>query len=217
MTRIFDFLVAFSVYYTTFQIIRLTIRVKKAEFFFYTLSMLAFSSIFISTYIDLLFNYLGYVFDEQLMKDWSGISAIAFALSGMAFLIFNSKPPFARFPISLCFVPLLIIPAFYFAMHTLVLKDWLLSIYQGGALLVALLMHAALIRKSLDYLISLIGFVLIGAAYVLHWYSVSLVESGDWIWKSFLIAGMFILVHGFTKLESPEEESDVGLANPYIS
>jgi hypothetical protein len=217
MTRIFDFLLAFSVYYATFQIIRLTIRVKKAEFLFYAFAMLAFSSIFISNYVDILINYWGYVFDEQLMKDWSGISAIAFALSGVAFLIFNSKPPFARFPISLCFVPLLIIPAFYFAMHTLVLKDWLLSIYQGGAILVALLMNAALIRKSLDYLISLIGYILIGTAYILHWYSVSLVESGDWIWKSFLIAGMFILIHGFTKLESPEEESDVGLANPYIS
>ncbi|TNE72235.1 hypothetical protein EP331_07695 [bacterium] len=215
MSRIFDFLLAFSIYYHTFLIVRLAIKVKRLEYLFYALGMFSFSLIFVSNYIDYAFNHFGYVFDETLLQDWSSVTGIALILSGLAYLIYDSKPPFARFPMSLSYLPLLIIPAYYFAMNTLVLKDWLISIYQGGALIVAILMSSALIRKKLDYIILLIGYLIIAAAYVLHWYAISLHESSDWIWKSFLIAGMFILFHGFNKLETPEEEAETGLANPY--
>lgn len=219
MTRIFDFLLAFSVYYATFQVLKLTIKVKKLEYLFYTIAMFAFSGIFVSDYIDLFVTKLGYVFDEQLMREWCHVVAISSVLTGLAFLIYYSKPPFARFPIVLCFVPLLIIGTYVFSMHTLVLKEWLLSIYEGGALLIAVLMHAALIKKSYDRIISLIGILIILAAYLLYWFPLYIAETGDWIWKSFMIAGMFILVHGFNKIESPDDKNEtqsnsVGFSTP---
>ncbi|NCP84414.1 MAG: hypothetical protein GW823_05865 [Bacteroidetes bacterium] len=208
MSKLFDLLLSFTLIYSIIKLIKLYLRVKKAEYFFYILGLFGYFGMILSSYLDyFLEQYSNYIFDHQLMVEWSNISGVAFLLSGLAFLIYNSKPPFARFPKLLCFIPLMIIPAYYFSLSTLALKEWILMIYETGAFLVALLMFSALIRKSWNYTIILMALLLILAGYILLHTDTQTVTSAEWIWKSFIISGMFILIHGFYKIEQKDEDS----------
>jgi len=207
MSKLFDLLLSFTLIYSIFQLIKLDLRVKKAEYLLYILGLLGYFGMIISTYLDYFLEQYNYVFDQRFMYEWSNISGVAFVLSGLAFLIYNSKPPFARFPILLCFIPLMIIPAYYFSLSTLALKEWILMIYETGAFLVAILMFGALIRKSLNYIIILMALIVILAGYILSHADFQVTTSAEWIWKSFIISGMFILIHGFYKIEQKDEES----------
>lgn len=213
MSSIFDVLLILTTIYTIFYAIRITYRTNKQEYFFYSLAVLCYTILFLIPTFFNQFPKISTLFNANLILEWLNISGIAFILSGLALLIYNSKPPFARFPIILCYVPLLIIFTYYFAMNTLVLKEWLLMIYQGGALLVALLMFSMLIKKKLDYLIILMGLIIVSFSFILFWFPTYLSENLRWIWKALLISGMFITVHGFNKVNATDELSDYEFAN----
>lgn len=201
MQQLFDLFYLFVLLNGLIVSIRISIESKKAQY-------IAFSIAFIAFLLVVLFKYNEVVGlnklingNEYLLVDWANIVAISFVLSGLAFLIYDSKPVYARFPIWLCFIPLILIPAYFFGQETFVIKEWIMAIYEGGSLIVALMMYITLSIKKLDYLIVSLGIAIITISYILYWFQPGLNENFVWVWKTLSILGIIIVIHGFKKIE----------------
>ncbi|MDX1639473.1 MAG: hypothetical protein R3281_16020, partial [Balneolaceae bacterium] len=78
--------------------------------------------------------------DLSMYVELASYISISLLLCGLALLIRESKPVFAQFPLIYAGAPLLLIFSYWLVRNSFAIKEWLLSIYQGGAILVALLM-----------------------------------------------------------------------------
>ncbi|RNC85381.1 MAG: hypothetical protein ED557_00990 [Balneola sp.] len=107
--------------------------------------------------------------ERSRFRDWLELISIASVLCALFIKARNSKPIFARFPIQLTFLPYIVLFFFPMAVDTLVVKNLLQIIYQGGGIIVAILLFSInhyLYKKRELLLISSILFL---AAYILFW------------------------------------------------
>lgn len=105
-----------------------------------------------------------------IAREWGDLLAITLTLCGLFVKIRNSKPIFARFPIYLTALPLLILMFYPMVIDSIVVKQLLQITYQGGALLVSILVisinqymykgRGVLLASSFTLLIS----------YILYWF-----------------------------------------------
>ncbi|HLR32335.1 MAG TPA: hypothetical protein VK074_07595 [Fodinibius sp.] len=128
--------------------------------------------------------------------EWGHLICLAFILSALAVFIRESKPVFAQFPMIYTVLPLFIIISYFFVYDSIVLKKWLFFMYQGGALMVSLLMYGIYTYRSRKYIIVLSGILLFLFCYLLYWIIPDLRESLSWIWKLLLAGGMIVTVFG---------------------
>ncbi|MEO1023224.1 MAG: hypothetical protein AAFW89_11835, partial [Bacteroidota bacterium] len=63
--------------------------------------------------------------------EWGMILSITFSLSALFVLIRNSKPVFARFPVSFTLLPFVVPLGFPFLVESDVLENLLIALYQG--------------------------------------------------------------------------------------
>ena len=131
--------------------------------------------------------------------EWGHLICLAFILSSLAVFIRESKPVFARFPLVYTALPLFIVISYFFVLDSMILRRWLFYIYQGGALLVALLMYGVYAYRSNKYFYILGGIVLIFICYLLYWNVPALQTSVPWVWKLLLSAGILTTVFGYQK------------------
>lgn len=138
---------------------------------------------------------------SAIIVEWGHIIALAFVLSALAVFIRQSKPVFAQFPLVYAALPLLIIFSYILVQNTYALKEWLLSIYQAGAILVALLMYAIYTYREQRYVYILAGVVLFLFTYLIFWYIPGVQEDYSWAWRLFLGMSLLLTLYGFTHAE----------------
>lgn len=115
---------------------------------------------------------LDYGFGDNLMlaREWGDLLAITIALCGLFIEIRESKPVFARFPIYLTLLPFLTVLFYPLVIDSAIIKNLLQMIYQGGAVLVAILVISInqFLHKKREYLL-VSSFVFL-IAYISFWF-----------------------------------------------
>ena len=192
--------------------------VRNNELMFLGLSIAAFSVVVYASVGNVAY-LAGYSVTElpvRLIEEWASVVAISFTLCALAVLIHNAKPAFARFPLIFTALPLLIIAVHPMAIDTIILKQWLLAIYQGGALLIGLMLYAVMATYNRNYAILLVAIVIMGCAYLVYWTPNSLIGGEAWVWKLLLGTGATVLTYGYNHLEQAytELQSESSISNP---
>jgi len=157
--------------------------------------VLAFTQL--SVVIDDLLDFYGLTMYSSVIVEWGHIISLAFILSALAVFIRQSKPVFAQFPLVYAALPLLIIFSYILVQNTYALKDWLLSIYQAGAILVALLMYSVYTYKDQRYVYILSGVVLFLFTFLIFWYIPGVQENAPWAWQLSFIGSVLLSVYGY--------------------
>ncbi|HET6527605.1 MAG TPA: hypothetical protein VFG39_02530 [Balneolaceae bacterium] len=138
---------------------------------------------------------------SDFIVEWGHIACLAFILSSLVIFIRQSKPAFAQFPMAYTALPILILISYFLVKDTYALKNWLLSIYQGGAILVALLMYSVYTYRNRDYILILSGVFVLLLSYISYWHIPAVTESEPWIWKLLMIIGLLTTIFGYLKVE----------------
>ena len=141
--------------------------------------------------------------------EWGHITALAFVLSSLAVFIRESKPVFAQFPLLYTALPLLIVISYLLVHNTYALKNWLLAIYQGGAITVALLMYSVYSYRRKEYTLVLVGITVLLFSHVLYWYVPQIQESYNWIWQILLAVGLIVTVKGYQQSQTKQAKAKV--------
>lgn len=139
---------------------------------------------------------------SNFIFEWGHITCLAFVLSALAIFIRESKPVFAQFPMLYTALPLMIVVSYILVKDTYALKNWLIAIYQGGAITVALLMYSVYTYRRNQYAIILAGVILLLFSYLLYWYVPNVQTAYNWIWQLLLAAGMVTTVLGYENAEA---------------
>ncbi len=136
------------------------------------------------------------------ISEWSSITAVAFILFGLVHLIRDSKPGVARFPIAFTGIPFLIIVTYPFAHDAEVINQWLMKIYEGGGVGVAIVMYGYLtfVKKQSRYLKIFIGALLLLFTYVVYWFLSSWDIVQPWLWLMSMTAGIILIYTGYFRL-----------------
>jgi len=200
----FDFFSFLICLYATIKFYRKLIRTRELIFVSFSISALTMCIYFLATQLFMLSGDLS--ISEQYLaitKEWAGVVSVAFALVGLAILIRNAKPEFARFPLSFTALPLLLIAIHPLAMDTIVLKYWLIGIYQGGAILISFLMYSVMTMYDKKYMLILVSVLLYALSFVIFWFGDSILtpELTSWIWKPIFSGATLLAVYGYDRLE----------------
>lgn len=142
------------------------------------------------------------------IAEWSHVICLAFILSSLAVFIRESKPAFAQFPMLYTALPLLIIVSYFLVKDTYALKEWLLAIYQGGAIIVSLLMYSVYTYRNRKYTMILSGICLFLISYMLYWYVPGISNTSySYSWELLIGIGMITTLLGYehVELENSEE------------
>lgn len=137
----------------------------------------------------------------EFIVEWGHITCLAFILSSLAIFIRESKPVFAQFPLFYTALPLLILISYVLVQNTYALKSWLLAIYQGGAIIVSLLMYSVYTYRRSEYAVILSGVAIFFITYTLFWYVPGVSDSYGWIWKLLVGIAMVVTVMGYERTE----------------
>ncbi|MFH5832418.1 hypothetical protein ACG2F4_08350 [Halalkalibaculum sp. DA3122] len=131
--------------------------------------------------------------EMPLFIEFTSVIAVSLALCGLAVFIRESKPVFAQFPLIYAAVPLLLILSYWFVRDSFAIKAWLLSIYEGGALLVALMMYGTRSYRSAEivhFKYMLAATLLFLVTYILYWFVPGMSSDYSWVWQLVLGAGV---------------------------
>lgn len=134
-----------------------------------------------------------------IVLEWGHIICLALVLSSLAIFIRESKPVFAQFPMIYTALPLLIVLSYFLVVDTYAIKDWLISIYQGGAILVALLMYSVYTYRNHEYAPVLAGTGMFLLTFLLYWYLPIVSEVKSWLWKVLFSFSILLTVYGYEK------------------
>ncbi len=134
--------------------------------------------------------------------EWGQVAILTLILCALALFVRESKPVFARFPLVYSMLPLLVLPSYYLVRDTYVLKEWLLSIYQGGALMMAALMYSVYGFRREGYGPVLAAVVLFGLTFAGYWFVPGVAGDYSWSWKIGLAASIVTLIWGYEQLSS---------------
>lgn len=133
-----------------------------------SLSGLYFGLAVLSFILGILISLAGWV-EDTYIRGWSDIIAITLVQCGLFVMIRNSKPVFARFPIYLTALPLITLLFYPIVSDIQVVTDLLKMTYQGGAILVGILVIAInhYLHKERELLLFSCALYLL--AYILYW------------------------------------------------
>lgn len=156
-----------------------------------------------------------YLFDlfrvdaQVIIFEWYKLISVTIFISGLLVLIRESKPVFARFPLYLTALPFISILFFPFIIDSVVIKDLLNAIYQGGALIVTTLVftvnHAR--NSGRRYYLAGIGCVII--AYLSYWFYFY-PQNPAFIWITEILLAIGILI---TTIKFISQKNNLILAN----
>lgn len=135
---------------------------------------------------------------------WGKLISITIYISGLLALIRNSKPVFARFPQYLTALPFVSFLFFPLIIDSIVIKDLLNAIYQGGALAVTVLVFTLNQAKKRKRRYYIIGISSVGAAYLSYWLLFSRINTPELIWVSEILLSVGILFTTFRFIKGEE-------------
>lgn len=140
--------------------------------------------------------YLIDLFQFEMMFDlfqWGKLISITFYISGLLVLIRESKPIFARFPAYLTALPFVSFLFFPLIIDSIVIKNLINAIYQGGALVVTVLVFTLNQAKQSKRRYYIIGISSIGLAYLSYWVILRQMNMTDFYWISEILLSVGIL------------------------
>lgn len=183
--------------YATIKISRLAYQLQNLKFLCFALAAVSFCAGQGSIVTNSLLSSAGVTYNNALVVELSTVVGISFVLCALAVLIRESKPVFAQFPLIYAGVPLLLIISYLLVKDSFAIKEWLISIYQGGALLVALMMYGAHTYRDVNQLTPFIATILLIVTFILYWFIPGMQSTYSWIWQGGLGLGIIILAKGF--------------------
>ncbi len=187
--------------YVALKLTKLTQKNGRLKFLGLTIAASIFVVMQFSIFIDGMVTNPGYTAISDAIVEWGHVVCLAFILSSLAIFVRESKPVFAQFPMLYTALPLLIVFSYFLVKDTYALKRWLLAIYQGGAILVSILMYSVYTYHKQQYAMILIGVSVFLFSYLLFWYVPGVSESYSWIWKLLVASGMITTILGYEKVE----------------
>lgn len=143
----------------------------------------------------MLSNLLPYIFDaySTLIGEWGNLISICFVLSALLNKIRISKPVFARFPFLFVFFPLISLFFYPWINQAVVIKDLLISTFQGGAILVGILVISISHLLHKQRLLLLLSCLLFITAYIGFWF----INNPTFEVISIILAGFGMLTGAF--------------------
>lgn len=184
-------------FYASFRIGMLYKAFKNQKILMFALAFLAYG---ISS-VDWLADVLTFTLADKLILDnaldWIQVVGVSFALCGLAIENWEDRPAVARFPFVLVYAPILLIITYVFVFDTLFLKEVIIAIYEGGAVLIALLLFGLFGAKNTDYLYVLAGLILLLLSFAVYWFPSEVISNNEWIWKVVVIISVYLLQKGY--------------------
>ncbi len=183
-----DLVVALSFGASFILLIRLFFQKRTLLYLYFGLSALC---ICIPYLLDLLQIKLAFHIFE-----WGRLASITIYISGLSVLIRDSKPVFARFPQYLTALPFVSFLFFPFIIDSMVIKDLINAVYQGGALVVTVLVFTVKLARQKGRRYYIIGLGSIVAAYLGYWLYLSRsgTDAFNWISEILFSVGILIIV-----------------------
>lgn len=146
------------------------------------------------------------VLNSEFIYDWSTVFAVSFVLTAAASLIRNFKPVLMRFPRLFTFVPLLLIPFYPLIMNTVVLKMWIISIYQGSAIIIGLLIYGYQTSRNGAYGYMLVGVIFFLITFLLYRLPGSVFFLESYVWVLLVASGVLIVTVGYNRIYDLEKD-----------
>lgn len=146
-------------------------------------------------------GWAAFIIDQ--IKEWGTVYCIALILSSLLLYVRESKPEFSRFPLFYVAFPLVIVISYLLVYDTVLLKNWLLGIYQGGAAVVAVLMYGIYFYRESMYQTPFIGALLFLITYLMY---MILPLSYNYIWQISLFVSIITIFSGHLIVERKFEE-----------
>jgi len=195
--------------YVAAKFFTLTNKRGRLKFLGLTIASIIFTIMQLSVLMDYLMMGPNVTTAAEFIVEWGHITSLAFVLSSLAIFIRESKPVFAQFPMIYTALPLLIIISYLLVQDTYAIKTWLLAIYQGGAIIIALLMYAVYTYRRTEYALILGGVIVFLICYILFWTISEIQDTYQWIWKLLVGVAMITSILGY---EQTEKETAVNTA-----
>lgn len=188
-----DLVVSLSFGTTFFLLLRYYIRKRSLMVLYFSIAALIIS---IPYFTDLFMSDL-----PINLFEWGKLISITVYISGLLVLIRESKPIFARFPQYLTALPFVSFLFFPIIVDSIVIKDLLNAIYQGGAIIVTMLVFTLNQAKKNKRRYYVLGLSLVGLAYLTYWlyFNRNTMAYYGWISEILLSAGILITVFRFVK------------------
>lgn len=187
--------------YTTFKLYRLNKERGRLKYLGLVIAVALFTLTQLAVTFEAVTSVSSYASVSDFIIEWGHLASLAFVLSSLAVFIRESKPVFAQFPLLYTALPLLIIVSYVLVKDTYALKTWLISIYQGGAILVSLLMYSVYTYHRKEYRLILFGIIVFVMSYISFWYVPGVRESYPWIWRLFLAIGIITTITGYEQAD----------------
>lgn len=130
--------------------------------------------------------------------EWIRIIAVTILLCAIGLLIREEKPKITRAPVALSLLPVLLLIAHPFVIHTLVLKEIMFSIYYGGAIFIMILILIIKIAKEPEFNKILLAMFPLVLAYILNFFS----DASVTLVTILIILGVFILYRSTKQLDT---------------
>lgn len=150
----------------------------------------------------------GYLFDAivvfleymspimQAASDLVWLTVAALLLVSLANFLRDDKPPFARYPFVFTLLPLIVLPVYPFIADTVVIKAWILGLYQFGALSIALLLFSLMASKNKSVRLLVLAVLSFGLAWIVRWV-VDMPQAGRWVYTMMVVTGMILATKTF--------------------
>lgn len=187
-----DLLLGLSAIYAV--IIFLKLHFESQSYLFAYLSLSSVLLLFITA-----MPYTGLL--SEAWVEWTILFLIITLISALLVLIRESKPAFARFPTYMTALPFISVLFFPFVIDSYAIKDLLNMIYQGGALVVALLVISInhFIKPYLKFFLT--GTVLLGMSYLGYWFILDYINGFSWVFTLLTAVAVLLLTIGFKKIQ----------------
>lgn len=195
--------------YVAIKLFSLTNKRGRLKYLGLTIASAIFTVMQLSVFLDFLMADPSVTAATEFIVEWGHITSLAFILSSLAIFIRESKPVFAQFPMVYTALPLLIVISYLLVQDTYALKTWLLVIYQGGAIIVALLMYSVYTYRRREYELILGGVVIFLIAYILYWSVSAIQETYVWVWKLSVGSAMLLSIFGYEQTEQKIDADNV--------
>lgn len=105
------------------------------------------------------------------LADYAAITCAAALLSAMANVLRLDKPVFARYPAIFTMMPFIIVIIYPLVAETLLIKHWILALFQAGSLIMAFLLLSLKISRTNLPSTYLLYWTLFAASWALHWFT----------------------------------------------
>ncbi len=127
----------------------------------------------------------------QSLSDLMWLMVATLLLVSLANFLREDKPPFARYPFFFTLLPLIVLPVYPYISETVVIKNWVLALYQFGALAISGLLFSLMSTKEKAYRFVVASVVLFAFAWLSKWIIV-FQDSGRWVYTVCVILGMIL-------------------------